>query len=342
MIDWTSNETLALCGLAELRLWYAFIGLYLWEFCTSLDFEWDFITLKKKFRLPLVFYFLGRYVMLASIFLLLWIITRPTASHYQNKPSANDLRIIGTEGFFGVAAIGVANINMTLRTVAIWGKNRQVMILLGIATIGQWVIIAFVPNNAMQTSLVRETKGNPIWQTIFFGYTMVFDLVILCLNIYKLAISQRNASGSPRLLFNGRSRVAHLLFAQGLMYFIASFVANSITVLFVFLDLNAILNTIFPLPAQIISTIVASRSVRSLINHGYEGASNNTGRNAQMISGDSQRAGLSTTGSTHRRKRSVVLSKTNGDTDGLEMQPLGILIQTDKSVRIDDVFELSP
>jgi hypothetical protein len=33
---------------------HAIIGLYLWEFVTSLDFEWDLITRRKSFKWPLV------------------------------------------------------------------------------------------------------------------------------------------------------------------------------------------------------------------------------------------------------------------------------------------------
>ena len=57
--------------------------------------------------------------------------------------------------------------------------------------------------------------NNKILAAIFI-YSMVFDLVVLCLNIYKLTGSSRVAGSS------GRSRLVQLIFTDGLIFFIVA------------------------------------------------------------------------------------------------------------------------
>jgi hypothetical protein len=54
MVDWTSPTELANEAIIFKNLMHALIGLYAWEFLTSLDFEWDLLTGRKRFRWPLV------------------------------------------------------------------------------------------------------------------------------------------------------------------------------------------------------------------------------------------------------------------------------------------------
>jgi len=54
MIDWQSLAELHRDNVAFADLSHVLLGIYVWEFCISLDFEWDFITRKKRFRWPLV------------------------------------------------------------------------------------------------------------------------------------------------------------------------------------------------------------------------------------------------------------------------------------------------
>jgi len=67
MVDWKSEAEIAQDGVAFSRFMHTLLGLYIWEFFTSLPFDWDFISGKKKFRWPLIFYFAGRYFLLFAL-----------------------------------------------------------------------------------------------------------------------------------------------------------------------------------------------------------------------------------------------------------------------------------
>jgi hypothetical protein len=80
MVDWTSPTELASEGVIFKNLMHALIGLYAWEFLTSLDFEWELLTGKKRFRWPLVsFTIAGVYLRVLNVscrFSTLLVVTR--------------------------------------------------------------------------------------------------------------------------------------------------------------------------------------------------------------------------------------------------------------------------
>ncbi|TCD71937.1 hypothetical protein EIP91_000069 [Steccherinum ochraceum] len=67
MPDWTSPDALALEAAAFLKLMHVLAGIYFWEFSVSLDFDWMYITGKKKFQWPMLFYFLNRYCLFFAL-----------------------------------------------------------------------------------------------------------------------------------------------------------------------------------------------------------------------------------------------------------------------------------
>ena len=117
--------------------------------------------------------------------------------------------------------------------------------------------------------IITETN-NKILITIFV-YSMCFDLVVLLLNTYKLI--QLNAHAPVSEMF-GQSRLTHMMWSDGLIYFfiayvlisviqcwtqlmfiLSSFLANLLATIFMILNLNSIMNVIFNVPAAIVSTV---------------------------------------------------------------------------------------
>ena len=143
---------------------------------------------------------------------------------------------------------------------------------------------------------------NKILPAIFI-YSMCFDFIVLLLNVYKLmGITSRDLMG--------RGRLPHIIFTDGLIFFIlacvyisleyhglkeasliqhSSFLSNFVATVFMVLNLNQIMSIIFNVPAAVISTvstslseyvpltrpstwqIVACRAVRRLTNFTYDG-----------------------------------------------------------------------
>ncbi|GBE83844.1 hypothetical protein BKA93DRAFT_365294 [Sparassis latifolia] len=259
MVDWTSPAEVAKDGDAFDRFMHTLLGLYLWEFFTSLPFDWDFISGKKKFRWPLIFYFAGRY------FLLFALIGIAIALNVTKEVNCQALYTYNQ--IFGNASIGLASINLSLRTMAVWSQAWYIVVPLVLVILGHWSLLlhgvllkaAWIPADG---GCVITNTDNTILAVTFI-YSMAFDFTVLMLTAFKLAFPTRRKE---------QSRIVQLIFGDGLIFFIIAFLANLLATIFMLLNLNAVMSIIANVPAAIASTIVACRAVRRLSNYTTEGA----------------------------------------------------------------------
>ncbi|KIM46554.1 hypothetical protein M413DRAFT_318108 [Hebeloma cylindrosporum] len=126
--------------------------------------------------------------------------------------------------------------------------------------IGAQVTAIFIPGVGCQIS---QSHSN-ILPAIFI-YSMCFDFIVLLLNTYKLI----GITSSGNLM--GRARLTHMIFTDGLIFFILAFLSNLVTTVFLLLNLNPVMGIIFNVPGAVISTIVACRAVRRLSNFACNG-----------------------------------------------------------------------
>jgi hypothetical protein len=256
MVDWNSPAEVARDSVSFDRLMHTLLGLYIWEWVVSLEFDWQYITGRKTFRWPMTFYFLNRYCLM---FALIGI-----------SISLNVTREINCQALytfnqcFGNASIGLASINLSLRTMAVWSRKWYIVIPLVLVILGHWSLLlhgvllkaVWIPG---QGCTVVSTNNRLL--AITFIYSMVFDFVVLILTAYKLVYPA-----------TGRSRLVVLIFNDGLIYFVIAFLVNLLATIFMLLDLNPIMSIIANVPAAIASTIVAGRVVRRLSNFTSNGA----------------------------------------------------------------------
>ncbi|KJA21376.1 hypothetical protein HYPSUDRAFT_67723 [Hypholoma sublateritium FD-334 SS-4] len=261
MPDWKSPAEVAKEAGIFVKLLHSLLGLYAYEWFISLDFEWDFVTGKKKFRWPMIFYFANRYLLLFALIGIIISFDTTSPVDCQTLFTFNQLA--------GDAAIGLASISLSIRTMAIWSFNRYVVGGLILIMCGHWSLIL---QGVQLTATWIDGVGCQIVKTnnkilaAIFIYSMCFDLIVLCLNVYKLTSSSK-VTGST-----GRSRLVQLIFTDGLIFFIVAFLANLIATVFMLLNLNSIMSVIFNVPAAVASTIVACRAVRRLTNFTSIGA----------------------------------------------------------------------
>ncbi|KAG2154155.1 uncharacterized protein EDB93DRAFT_1081505 [Suillus bovinus] len=256
MVDWKSEEVIQMDSMIFLKLTHALLGLYLWEFFISLDFDWAVMTGKTRFRWPLIFYFAGRYILLFALIGIAIALDTQSEINCQALYAFNQLA--------GNAAVGLASINLSVQTVAIWSQNIWIIVLLVLIIIGHWsLILQGILLNAVWLPGLDCTitnSDNTILAATFI-YSMCFDFVVLCLSAYKLAWTH-TWSGTHV----APTRLVRMLFSDGLVYFFIAFGSNVIATTMMVLDLNPIMSVIFNVPAAIASTIVASRVVRRLTN----------------------------------------------------------------------------
>ncbi|CAK5262060.1 unnamed protein product [Mycena citricolor] len=256
MPDWNSPAEIALDSTIFVKLMHTLLGLYTWEWFTSLPFDWEVLTGRKRFRWPLIFYFANRYLLLAA---LIGIIIA-----FDTTKEINCQALFTFNQVAGDAAVGLASINLSLRTLAIWSQNRWIMILLVLIILGHWSLIlqgvllnaVWVPS--LNTCAITKTNSTILAAT--FTYSMAFDLVVFLLNAYKLGIRRQ-----------GTSRLTKMIFKDGLIFFFIAFLANLVATVFMILNLNSIMSVVFNVPAAVASTIVATRAVRRLTNFTNQG-----------------------------------------------------------------------
>ncbi|KAK7681333.1 hypothetical protein QCA50_015424 [Cerrena zonata] len=257
MVNWQSPEEIAKDGEAFDRLMHALLGLYIWEFVMSLDFDWDFVTRKKRFRWPMIFYFANRYFLLFALIGIAIALNVTVPVDCQALYTYNQV--------FGNAAIGLASINLSLRTMAVWSQSRYIVVLLVMIIMGHWSLLLhgiLLKAEWMNGTCVITNTDNKILAASFI-YSMAFDFIVLLLTAYKLATPTKNAK---------RSRLMTLIFGDGLIYFIIAFLANLIATVFMLANLNPVMSIVANVPAAIASTTVACRAVRRLTNYTSPGA----------------------------------------------------------------------
>ncbi|KAF8636897.1 hypothetical protein AX17_003149 [Amanita inopinata Kibby_2008] len=262
MPDWQSQQEIQKEAVVFTKLMHALLGLYAYEWFLSLDFDWDFITGKKRFRWPMIFYFANRYLLLFAMIGIAIALDTTSEINCQALYTFNQLA--------GDAAVGLASVNLSIRTMAVWSQNRYIIGILVLVILGHWSLILqgvqltaeWIPG----VGCVITQTNNTILASIFI-YSMCFDLLVLLLNGYKLL----GVNSKPNMHAMGASRLGKMIFSDGLIYFMIAFLANSIATIFMLLKLNSLMSVIFNVPAAIGSTIVACRAVRRLTNFTNQG-----------------------------------------------------------------------
>ncbi|KAJ3556812.1 hypothetical protein NM688_g1816 [Phlebia brevispora] len=257
MVNWQSPAEIVKDSQSFDRLMHCLLGLYLWEFVTSLDFDWDFITGKKKFRWPMIFYFANRYFLLFALIGIAIALNVTVPVNCQALYTYNQV--------FGNAAIGLASINLSLRTIAVWSQSRILIVVLVLIIMGHWSLLlhgllikaAWIPGTGCA---ITNTDNTLLAAT--FVYSMCFDFFILVLTAVKLVLPSRGSE---------QSRLVKLIFGDGLIFFILAFVVNLLATIFMLLNLNPVMSIIANVPAAITSTVASCRVVRRLTNYTSQG-----------------------------------------------------------------------
>jgi hypothetical protein len=172
----------------------------------------------------------------------------------------------------GDAAVGLASINLAIRTMALWSLNRWIVGGLTVVILGHWTLILkgvlvtakWMPGNGC---VILETD-NTILAAIFI-YSMAFDFIVLVLSAYQLVGLGFGVKKGNGMI---QSRIGQMLFGDGLIFFLIAFLANLTATVFMLLDLNPIMSVIFNVPAAVLSTIVALWAVRRLTNFSNQGS----------------------------------------------------------------------
>ncbi|TDL20871.1 hypothetical protein BD410DRAFT_841059 [Rickenella mellea] len=206
---------------------------------------------------PQLVYILGRYVLFTCLISI--------AVAVNSTSVINCYAVFLVTQVTGSLAIGLASLTFSLRTSkpplsrAVWDNNAYITVLIIVLTAGQWFCLlhgVLVQAEWMPGlgCVVVATSNETL--AIGFIYTMVFDFTILCLSATKLWRNNHHA---------GRTfPVSKMLFRDGLIYFLVTFVVKLAATIFLLMDLNAVMSIILNVPAAAVSMVMASHAVRRL------------------------------------------------------------------------------
>ncbi|KLO09516.1 hypothetical protein SCHPADRAFT_979721 [Schizopora paradoxa] len=270
MVDWQSPAEIARDGQVFSNLVHCLLGLYLWELFTSLKFDYDIFSRKRRFKWPMIFYFLGRYALFCALLGITISLNVTTEINCQLLYVFNQI--------CGNISIGCASINLSFRTIAVWSQSLYITIGITIVILGHWGLLlhGLIVHASWVDGVgcvVTQTDNKGL--TALFIYTMTFDFIVMCLTAWKLAVSSQST----------QSRLVRLIFRDGLFYFFMAFAVNTVATTFIMLNLNPVMSVIGDVPAAVVSTIVASRAVRRLSEFTSAKAEVYSGRTAAQSSG---------------------------------------------------------
>ncbi|KAH9954846.1 hypothetical protein BC827DRAFT_921565 [Russula dissimulans] len=233
------------------RLWHAIAGLYIWEFFTTLDYEWSVIRGNRPYLWTIWVYSLTRLATLLTLIenLIVLNISKPI----------NCQVWVTFELLFAHTTVAAASLLIVLRVNAIWNRNKVVYVI----AMGTWV-----------TNLACLIHGivllRSVWSPVS-NFCMTTNTMVIRLN-WIVSLSTDTVLLLIMLLNlfywrheHGRvSDLCRLLWTQGLIWLLLATIAYIPPVVFLSLNLNAPFNMMFQIPAQVTLSIAATRIYRSL------------------------------------------------------------------------------
>ncbi|KAI9507960.1 hypothetical protein F5148DRAFT_42317 [Russula earlei] len=251
MVNYHNPIEILLDYLALLKVWHGVDAVFLWEFTTSLYFEWSVFWGLRPYKRTIWIYSLSRLAALVAVIVNLVILNM--ASRINCEVS------VIFEMVPAYLALSAASLLMVLRTIGIWEQNRVVVAI----AFSTWAISgAFTIQGIARLQFVRvapETickllnfQDTKVTMVVMF-VTDVILVVIMLVGLSRNGCYRRRASGLGRLLWD-----------QGMVFLFLSTIAGVLPTVFLFLDLNNPLSIIFHVPWLIITSIAATRMYRKL------------------------------------------------------------------------------
>jgi len=258
MVNYRDPAVIEADQLAVIKLWHAMAGLYLWEFFTTLDYEWSIIQGRRPFRWPtFIIYSVTRLSTLMSIVFALF---NANARGHFNCEAVMVFTLL-----FGYMAFAGGSCLIVLRIIAIWRQKKSIIV---IAAIIWGTNVAFLIQSIIRIRAVYAEAANTC-VVLNIQSTKVNILVTLVADILLLLIM---LVGLLRLRCHehGAFSMGRLLWRQGLIWLFIATISEVPPAVFICLNLNDPFNYMFWVSSLMALSIAATRIHRSLVDFAYE------------------------------------------------------------------------
>ncbi|KAF8474498.1 hypothetical protein DFH94DRAFT_762762 [Russula ochroleuca] len=162
-----------------IKLMHTCAGVYIWEFVTTLDFEWEIYTGKRPWRWSFIVYVAARVLALICFTLSL------VGFNLTRQFNCN---------FTAWFASSSASFLLVLRGVAIWGRDSRIVVLTGLFWLANLGQAAWSP--ALRTCAITRTDEYR-WSIMI---NFIQDFVLLVVMIFGV-LHKRNATHLWNMLY---------------------------------------------------------------------------------------------------------------------------------------------
>ncbi|KAF8342776.1 uncharacterized protein EI90DRAFT_3030186 [Cantharellus anzutake] len=261
----------------DTKVWACFVvalcGVATWDVLVTFWFDWQILSGKRNWKWPMALYFTARLCLLFH----LWFLSI-NLNAVSEIPCQAFLYILKVADMIGTTS---SSSILALRTYAIWHQDKRVGIPLALGTLGQLVAwcqtlrFSISRWDPVRKFCARLQTAPPAVMITTFSYTIGLDLCIVILAAWKLA---------PRAHGGG---IGVVLLRDGIIYFIAVFLGNTLETVMVALDLSPVMN-LMAVPFALTVSVIASTTVfRHVFMHcessSHFGPSNGEGRKASSL-----------------------------------------------------------
>ncbi|KAJ7588317.1 hypothetical protein C8J56DRAFT_1080251 [Mycena floridula] len=238
----------------------AVFGLYLWEWFITLDFDFRFISGRRKFKWPMISYFYARYAFLAALVALFVL---------NVERQVNCQALYMTILLLKHTALWASSVSLSIRTIMLWEYSRRIMVIIvplialhmaGVCLSSTLYLRSMWSEAAFAKPHCVSLNVSHFGVSMLYTYTVVLDFIILCLTSYKLLYG-----GGARIRIK-RIPIFMLLFRDGLVYFLVVFIVTLLSDVYLMVDRKiAMVIGVHVIPAT--ATIAAGRAIRHLYNY---------------------------------------------------------------------------
>ncbi|VDB84773.1 unnamed protein product [Peniophora sp. CBMAI 1063] len=256
MVDWHAPRTLFLQAESLQKMTCVFAGIYFYDFLLNLPYDWEVIN--KKYTRPVTM--LGNCLYITSRYLafICCVCMCVLISSYRAVSCPSLLRLVTLSGVVGIAS---ASSLLFVRACVIWKWNRWVTACLSALLVAQYIVgirsvilISSVYDPSIrQCTLDDVIEDRPVSVAVF-----ITDFTLLAFILIGLQRSWRDARGFP---------LWYTLWNQGLLYFLLAITMEVPLVVFLMLNLNEVMNTLFIIPSVAMLVVGATRFHRELTKH---------------------------------------------------------------------------
>lgn len=311
------------------KLFHSLIGIYIWEYVLSLDFDFAFLTRGRPFRWPMIFYFLNRYLLLGALIGIL-------VSSDSDSTSKLNCQLLYLFNQLAGNASTIVNVNLGLRTIAVYGFSKPIIAVLVILILGHWSLILLGIQikavwNDNQHACTVDSGSHIAIMTATFVYSTCFTLIVFLLNAYRLYSCRKGQN------VLGESRVVWIVFSDGLVYFFIAFLANLVATVVMLVRPSPVMDVVFNVPVVIVTTICATRTIRRLNNFFENDVSQVQNSTSGLGTTSGIRFTLRAVRDRHRSEFSGVATLSRPNTAGMDMSlGGGVHVQTE-TVTISEI-----